>query len=78
MEVDDDPPEWKTTLKTIWHCEKVQLDREKKKWTCLWCRGTFTKNATKATAHLAKVGGHDIAVSKKVADCCICCSLFIC
>jgi hypothetical protein len=55
------------TRGTIWDDDKVEKfvceKNSEKKWRCLWCnKASFKWNATKATAHLAKRRGQDIAV----------------
>jgi protein tyrosine/serine phosphatase len=56
-----------TTRGTIWDDDMVKQivcnNNIVKKWRCLWCKKESIKwNATKATAHLAKCCGQDIAV----------------
>ena len=60
------PDEWQANLKTIWQCEKIVFLGCNKRWKCGWCNAPFAKNATKAVAHVAKISGHDIAVSSFV------------
>jgi len=41
-------------IKSIWEDDMIIVDRGKNKWTCLWCKCSFSINATKAVAHLLK------------------------
>ena len=41
-------------IKRIWEDDMIIIDKGKKKWMCLWCKCSFSINATKAVVHLSK------------------------
>ena len=63
---DEDEVSSVTEATVIWEDDKIEVYKEdgKLRWRCLWCLHGGVHNHTKALAHAAKKGGHNVAVSR--------------